>query len=56
MSGKQSAAMDRAERAVVVKGMTPAWAARQTGIAVQSIYRSAWYKAHRAAQKAATPQ
>lgn len=53
MAGKQSAAMDRAERLVTTKKATPPDAARLAGVAVQSIYRAAWYKAWRAARKAA---
>lgn len=53
MTGRQSAVMDLAQLYVTKKGWKPAQAAAFTGISVATIYRSAWYKAHRAAQKAA---
>jgi hypothetical protein len=56
MSGKQSAAMDKAQALVEQKGKTPPQAALMAGVAVQSIYRTAWYKAHRAAAKTVAKQ
>ena len=53
MAGKQSAEMTKAQRLIVIKGLTPDAAARQAGVQRQSIYRTAWYKAHRDEKKAA---
>jgi hypothetical protein len=47
MSGKPSADVVRAMQ-LVRRGMTPYAAARQTGIALSTIYRSAIYKAWKA--------
>lgn len=44
MTGKQSAAMDKAKR-LYENGASPPEAARKAGVAVQSLYRSAWYRA-----------
>lgn len=44
MAAKQSAAMDKAERLVKKDRMSPPDAARKAGVAVQSVYRSAWYR------------
>lgn len=52
MTGRQSVAMAKAQRLVTIKGLSPPEAARQAGVAVQSIYRTAWYKAHRDAKLA----
>lgn len=50
MAGKQSAAMDQAQKLVTLKGISPPMAAKRSGVAVNSIYRATWYKAHKAAQ------
>lgn len=47
MTMRQSVAMAAAEKYVTKQAMTPSDAARKAGVAVQSIYRAAWYKAHR---------
>lgn len=54
MAGKQSAKMDKAQRLILKKGTAPPEAARLADVQLQSIYRTAWYKAHRAEQKAAS--
>lgn len=45
MGARQSAAMDKAEQLVKKGRMSPPAAANKAGVAVQSIYRSAWYRA-----------
>jgi len=53
MAGKQSVEMAKAQKLVTLKGATPAQAARDSNVAVQSIYRSRWYKDFKAAKCAA---
>lgn len=53
MAGKQSAAMDQAQKLVTLKGISPPMAAKRAGITINSIYRAAWYKAHIAAKASA---
>lgn len=47
MAGKQSAGMDKAEKAITENRLTVAQAAKQFGVTVNSIYRRPWYKAWR---------
>lgn len=51
MANKESAAMAQARKLITSdKAFTPTEAAAKTGIARNSIYRSAWYKAFKANQ------
>lgn len=56
MGAKRSAAMDKALKLILEKGMSAADAAKKTGITKGAISQTPEYKTHRAAQKAATPQ
>jgi hypothetical protein len=47
MTGKQSSAMDRAEKSVKAGILTATEAAKKYGITAQAIYRRPWYKALR---------
>lgn len=51
MTGKQSAAMDKAEKAVKGGTLTPSQAAKKYDISLQGIYKRPWYKSWRAEQK-----
>lgn len=53
MAGRQSAIMDEAEKLVTVYGFTAKKAAEHTGVSINSIYRSAWWKALRAQKEKA---
>jgi hypothetical protein len=50
MTGRQSAAMDKAQK-LIEGGMSVKDAAKKTGVVLNGIYRKEWYKALRAAQK-----
>jgi hypothetical protein len=51
MAGKQSSAMDRAQKSVTAGTLTPTEAAKKYDLTVQAIYRRPWYKAWRNALK-----
>jgi len=50
MTGRQSAAMDKAQK-LVEGGMSVKDAAKKAGVVLNGIYRRPWYKAWRAEQK-----
>ncbi len=52
MAGKQSSAMDKAQKSVTAGTLTPTEAAKKYDLTAQAIYRRPWYKAWRSAQKA----
>jgi hypothetical protein len=52
MTGKQSSAMDKAQKAIESGKLDAQKAAVKFGLSVISIYRKPWYKAWRAQQEA----
>lgn len=54
MAAKESAAMAKARKLVVDKGLTPYAAAKECGLTRSAIYMAPWYKEWKAAQNAKT--
>lgn len=47
MTGKQSSAMDHAQKLIMKHGHDAKYAATLAGVHLNSIYRSKWWKEHR---------